>query len=256
MKSILSLAYIELNRRIIMFKRYPFNLIMSIISSLFVLFGITETADYLSSNGLSSVAVTTVVVGYFSWIFSLGLTSTVSEDIAEEAKLGCFEHIATSVYSLKTIYSIRMIVNVLYYLLGAVIPLIIFVEIYSLPLHFPALFSVHVLIFVITGVGISFGIGAVAVYNKKISLGLSLVQLVIITIFFYPHDLNSVPTNILPFAQVTSIMKAEVLGTQIVLGLTSYLIAITNALVYLILGLVLFSLSVNKCKQKGLLHDH
>ncbi|PAJ71855.1 hypothetical protein CJF42_24450 [Pseudoalteromonas sp. NBT06-2] len=256
MNKVLSLTYVELNRRVIMFRRYPLNFFISILSSIFVLFGITETADYLSSNGLSSTSVTTVVVGYFSWIFSLGLTSTVSEDISEESKLGCFEHIATSIYSLSMIYTVRMVINVAYYLLGALIPLCVFVFLYSLPIYFPQLFGIHIILFLLTGVGISFTIGAVAVYNKRISLGLSLVQLGIIAIFFYPHELNSMLTNILPFAKVISIIKVEVLEPNLIVPISNYAISFVNALIYLALGLMLFNFSVNKCKKEGLLNEH
>ncbi|WP_046006219.1 hypothetical protein [Pseudoalteromonas rubra] len=184
----ITLLGLELHRKWVTAKRYPLNFYASIVFAAVILILVISGASYLSGGALSLQRMESLVLGYYLWTLTVGISSAAAEEVVEDAKLGTLPHILTSATSLFSVLLARKVVLVLYQLLVVGVGFVFINWYFDLQIRFHPMMLWVFLQIVVAGFAVSYLLGAIALVNKQMSTFIAFVQLLLIMVFLVPIE--------------------------------------------------------------------
>lgn len=258
----LRLFRVELARVLALNLRYPTNFISSLLINTLMFYGLFKGAQYLSGQQVFGDRLDTMVVGYSAWVLVTKAVNRTPLAIQEDADTGVLESLFLSVYRKDVMFLVRA-------LAGATIDVVTVILIVALLILFTGsqiVFSPWVVLpaatLVLSAVGLGMFIGAFALQVKRVNAILPSIQLLSLGLMFTPfEDLSRTwPAYLehlyLTLPMVPSVVFLRQLLVEQVLDPMLMATAVANAVSYVLLGMLFFSLMTRRARSKGLLGGH
>lgn len=253
---------VELARVLALNLRYPTNFISSLLINTMMFYGLFKGAQYLSGQQVFGERLDTMVLGYAAWVLVTKAINRTPIAIQEDADTGVLESLFLSAYRKDILFLTRA-------LAGAVIDVVTVVAIVFLLVLFTGssiAFSAWVLLpvatLVLSAIGLGLVLGAFALQVKRVNAILPSVQLLALGLMFTPFEELSrtwpemASQLYLGLPMVPSVVLLRELMVQQVVNPQSMLMAIANAISYVLMGMLFFSLMTRRARSKGLLGGH
>ncbi|MBD8047605.1 ABC transporter permease, partial [Clostridium faecium] len=256
MKDILMLFKAEIKKQFIIDKRYKVRVICDLIVY-YILFMILYSFVRINLKSLSSEQVSIIVseqiLSYISWFFFSLTINFLCNRINDETIEGTLEQLTISQNSLIKIHSVKLIVICLRNLL-LILPLIIILSVSTgIKIIINGQALVIFLIMIIGIYGLSFLLGALELYFKKIGQLPFILSLLFLGSSMY--DLNSLSKNIrfilnmIPFTKGMNLIKSSINNSNI--SYNDYLLLTINSVIFLAIGFFSFKRMEEKSKDSG-----
>lgn len=226
----------ELDRKIILIKRYPFepisNLIVICVGFTAICFGVN-----ISNNNFNNI--NELFLRYLLGTLSMMLISDMGISIASEASLGTLERIYTMPSRLCNVITIRNIVSVLFVLMQLTMLVIYFVVLFDVNLI--SELNIRTLcafvLYIISMVGVGYTLSGLTLAYKNIGSISQLLQFIFLFIALIPYDF--IPgvlryiIGLVPGAMAIQIMNNSYNAFDVI-------VAIIVSTIHLIIGIILF----------------
>lgn len=242
--------------------RYPTNFISSLLINTFMFYGLFKGAQYLSGQQVFGDRLDTMVVGYAAWVLVTKAITRTPIAIQEDADTGVLESLFLSAYRKDLLFLTRA-------LAGAVIDVATVVAIVCLLVLFTGsgiVFSLWVMVpaatLVLSAIGLGLVMGAFALQVKRVNAVLPSVQLLALGLMFTPFEELSrewpqmLSHLYLGLPMVPSVVVLRELMVHNVVNPVTVSMAIANAISYVLMGMLFFSLMTRRARSKGLLGGH
>jgi len=254
---------VSLERTVKELYRYKFNTISNfLIFYVLFMFMFLGVRQFGISLGVSPIDMGNnlegFIVGYFLWTIIMLAYSNIAYSIINDANRGTLEQLNMSNISLSQIVIVRSFSNLLLNIVFSIVLLFFimrktgyWLEIDLISILIPIFLG----IFSILGIGLIFG--GLALIFKKIQSLLNIVQYFLIALVAITPESNTI-SAIIPFNYAAGMIFSTMMGGNSFtdFSLYDYGITIGNSIIYLILGLVVFSQCVKIAKSKGLLGQY
>jgi ABC-2 type transport system permease protein len=240
--------YIEL-------KRYMANTLSMLFTFYFVFLAMFLGIELVGDPSMVEENVQYVIVSYIFWFLAMMAMQGIGWEIMTEAQRGTLEQLYMSPMGVSRIFAARMIGYIALYMV--LIIFLLFISMATagtwLNLDVVSIFPILILT-LISMIGVGFMIAGMSIIFKQINAFLQIAQFIFMALTF-------VPISVAPYLAYAPFVKGVDLVRQIMMnGLTlsgiplmDYVILIGNAIVYLLLGLFLFSRCEKYAMSKGLL---
>lgn len=202
------------------------------------------------------IQITKLIIGYISWFFFSLTLSFISNGLYSEMIAGTFEQLCLTGTSIQGIMFARIIVFSIKNFLIMIPFTILLVVSTGIKLYLNVQMILVFLILVTGILGLSYILAGLTIRFKNtgqlsfiisaIFLGTSLVNL---------NSLSPVMEKIsyfIPFVKGQDFLK-QLAVSSFTIPMETYIILALNAVVYLVLGLIIFNVLLNKTRIKGLL---
>ncbi|QQZ09177.1 ABC transporter permease [Heyndrickxia vini] len=245
-------------REYIYLKRYLPNTISELITFyaifLFLFFGIQIVGD----PSTVEVNVQNTIVNYLFWFLAMMVMQGIGWSIMNEAQLGTLEQMYMSPMGAWKILLARIISSTILQLIMIVILLYLSMVTTNTWLNVDVLSILPILIFtLISMVGVSFMIAGLAIIFKQIGSFLQIFQFILMGLTFAP--LSTMPyLTILPVVKGVDMARGIMIHHSSLMNFSigDYTSLVANAVVYLILGIVVFKRCEKTAMIKGVLGQH
>lgn len=245
-------------REFIYLKRYLPNTISELITFyaifLFLFFGIQIVGDPSSTE----MNVQYTIVNYLFWFLAMSVMQGIGWSIMNEAQLGTLEQMYMSPMGAWRILLTRIISTTILQILMIVILLYLSMITTNTWLNIDVLSILPILIFtLISMVGVSFMIAGLAIIFKQISSFLQVFQFILMGLTFAP--LSTMPyLALLPVTKGVDMARGIMIYNKSLIDFNGldYLSLVSNAIVYILLGIIVFKRCEKTAMVKGVLGQH
>ena len=200
--------------------------------------------------------ITKLIIGYVSWFFFSLTLSFISNSLYSEMLTGTFEQLSLTGTSVQSIMFVRFLVAALQNILTMIPFTIILLLSTGIRLHLSIEMLWVFLILMMGILGLSFLLGGLTIRFKNtgqlafiisaIFLGTSIINI------DYSSDLAKKISLVIPFVKGQDLLKELSINPNIITG-RMYIILLVNAIIYLILGLIIFQILYNRTRARGML---
>lgn len=231
------------------FRRYFFNSLLSLGIMVLFFYGLFYGIALFVNASLEGSNLSSLVLGFVVWTFTLGILHGIAQDIQTEATRGTLEQLALGRYRLETILLVRSAFTVVVSLLMALIIVVALQAITGVRLHFNLAGLPTLLILALGVAGLSLALGALALYFKDVSMLFTIIQF-----GFLPYILAAknafAGQALLPLAPALHLtFRSFVNGEPVTASMATA--ALLNSLVLFVIGLVLFRWVYGVVRRKG-----
>lgn len=243
----------------LLMKRYPFNLLSSLLTMYLIFLGIFLGVKYLGGTSLSAVdTLEGIIVGYSLWTLSIFAFSDLSWELTNEAQMGTLEQMYLTPAGFAWAQAGYLIGDLLFFSVFEVAMIVLMMLTTHRYLHFDLVSIVPVLIFTLApAYGIGFAVGGLALVYKRIQAFFQIVQFVLM-------GLLVVPVNRMPWARLLPMSEGNALLRQIMAGGRSLwqlpgqdlILLLATGIGYLALGLAAFGWAERVARRRGLLGQY
>ena len=238
------------------YKRYPFNMISSIIT-VYLVFLVFFLGLKFIAGGTTKFGSTTegLIVGFFIWTYAISAYSSLSWSLMNEARAGTLEQLYMCPLGFGWV-SIFLIISDFFLSLIFAVPLLFLMMLTTgkfLHLDVITLFPLIVLT-ISAGYGIGFISGGFGLIYKKIQAFFQILQFVFIGFISAPVDKAPI-LKILPFSLGTRLIAENMIGKVPIyrMPLSDLFLLFANAVIYMGLGMLIFKQCEKIAKKRGLL---
>ncbi len=253
----LRLVAIEFKRQLLMLRRYPMETAGQLAVIALIFYGLFLGARYVAGpTARFGERLDALVVGYVLWTLALFAIGDLSWGLMNEAREGTLEQVFLSPYGPLRVYLARSLANLAATLVLNLAVLLLLLGLTGARLAFspPALLPLAAALLAAYGVG--YGLGALALYFKRIQSFLNLFQFVMMFLIMTPFERLAAPGRlagaVLPLAPAAGMLR-DLLARGAPLDPGGLLLALANGLAYLLLGLGLLAAAIRVTKRRGLL---
>jgi ABC-2 type transport system permease protein len=253
----LNLLLGELKRTWIQFIRYPAEVIGGIFVITLAFYGLFISAQYIAGPAMNfGERLDAIVVSYVVWTLTLYIISDIAGELEFEAQTGTLEQVFLSPFGAPRVFFARAIASLALRLTLTVIILSIIIWITSSQLSCPWTLVFPLLSLLLAAYGLAFAMGACALIFKRVQQLLGIFQFALLFLLAAPTEnldrtARSV-ANLLPMLPSTGLLR-NLMARGERLDWGTYGIAIANGLVYLTIGMALFTWAERQAKQRGIL---
>ncbi len=231
-------------------KRYPFDTVTGIITLGGFFFLLLGAGQVIAGATPSKEGITSLIITYVLGFFIVGQVQNPTQVVAREARSGMLEQLFLSGHVLPTIFMIRSLAGLLstFLWIGLMMAALFLLTgtgiIWSVQLFIPLIPMLAASL----GVGLLFG--AIAMLFKETNSIFGILQIPL----FLLAGFNA-PTTwwqyLIPVASSSGLTRAIALGQ--VVTLEALIFACLSAIVWLVLGIIIFQLTVRIARQRGIL---
>lgn len=256
MKKYLVLFLEILKKEFIIWKRYLFNSLGSLITIYFVFLLI-----FMGYSGIArgnpdfGSGLEGLVVGYLLWVFALMTYSDISYSIRAESQEGTLEQLYMSPFGFTLVAGFRLISSFFLNFIFITVLLVAMVLTTSRSLHLDLLSIMPLLIITLLGIaGIGFLFGGLTLLFKRVESYLQIVQFLLIGLVAAP--VGKYPLfKCLPAALGASLIREVMVDEKSITAFlwSDFLFLLCNSLFYLLLGYLVFKWCERRAMFKGLL---
>jgi ABC-2 type transport system permease protein len=262
MKPILLALRAEMHKGFWLLWQYRYNSLAELITMGIMFVGVS----FLLGRGqMNSAEVSSILLGYLVWFFSLAAISNMSFNLMEEARAGTLEQMFMSpvpvgIIVLGRVFAMMLTAVLQVAIVGIGIMLVLRLEI---PMRWQ---GIPIFLITITGLlGFGFFIGGLTLIYKQVWSIANMIQntLIFLTgalvpVSFFPDWLEFL-SKLLPSTQGIIVLRRVVLEQQTLLSAWqdgSLFLLILNSAIYFIGGWLFFMLCENQAKKQGTLGQY
>jgi ABC-2 type transport system permease protein len=231
------------------FRRYFFNSLLSLGIMVLFFYGLFYGIALFVNAPLEGSSLSSLVLGFVVWTFTLGILHGIAQDIQTEATRGTLEQLALGNFRLETILVVRSVLTVVVSLFMALIIVFLLQAITGVRLHLNLAGLPSLFILALGLVGLSLALGALALYFKDVSMLFTIIQF-----GFLPYILAAknafAGQALLPLAPALHLAFRSFVNGEPVTG-SMAVAALLNSLVLFALGLGLFRWVYGVVRRKG-----
>ncbi|NCU17330.1 ABC transporter permease [Bacillus sp. P1(2020)] len=247
-----------MKRELILIKRYWMNTLSMIVSFYIIFLAMFLGIQVVGDPSTAELNTQYVIINYIFWYLTMAVMSGIGWVVMNEVTLGTLEQLYMSPLGAWRIFLARIVSSTIVEI-GIVIVMLILSMLTAgtwLNLDILSIFPIFVLT-IISMIGVSFMIAGMAVIFKQINSFLQISQ-------FIFAGLTFVPLSVAPFLVFFPVVKGVDMVRQIAIhnytladfSLMDYTALILNAIVYLVLGIIVFSRCERHAMEKGILGQH
>lgn len=250
----------ELKRSWIQFKRYPVEAITGIIIFAAVFYGLFISAKYIAGPGLQlGDRLDSIIVGYVLWTLATFILFDVAGTLQSEAQTGTLEQLFISPFNIRRVLLFRAIASLMIQFLLIAIILLIIMGLTGRWLAFPITLIFPLITLILSGYGLSFTLGSLALVLKRVQQLLGISQFVLLFLLTVPTEtwtgLLKVIGYFLPMSVSAGLLR-DVMARQQALDLPTLGFALLNGIIYFTIGITLFRWAERQTKRRGKLSGY
>lgn len=254
----LTLFKVNMKRELILIKRYWMNTLSMIISFYIIFLAMFLGIQVVGDPSTAELNTQYVIINYIFWYLTMAVMSGIGWVVMNEVTLGTLEQLYMSPLGAWRIFLARIVSSTIVEI-GIVIVMLILSMLTAgtwLNLDILSILPIFVLT-IISMIGVSFMIAGMAVIFKQINSFLQISQ-------FIFAGLTFVPLSVAPILVFFPVVKGVDMVRQIAIhnytladfSLMDYTALILNAIVYLVLGIIVFLRCEKHAMEKGILGQH
>jgi len=246
----------EFKRTWIQTLRYPSEVVGGVVILTAVFYGIFLGTQYMSGGSPVSFGdrLDTVVVGYVIWSLVLYIVNDIATNLQMEARTGTLEQVFLSPFGAPRVFFARAIASLTLRLILVLIVLALLIAITGSTIAFPPVLVLPLLALLLGAYGLAFLMGSFALVLKNVQQLLSLFQFLLFFLLAAPTENWTGPAlvvaKLLPILPSTGLLR-DLMARGQSLDYQGLAIALTNGIVYFVLGTLLFRWSEGKAKRQG-----
>lgn len=245
----------ELKRSWIQFKRYPTEAISGIIIFAAVFYGLFLSAKYVAGPGLQlGDRLDSIIVGYVLWTLATFILFDVAGTLQNEAQTGTLEQLFISPFNIRRVLLFRAIASLLIQFLIIAVILLIIMVLTGRWLSFPITLVFPLSTLILSGYGLSFALGSLALVLKRVQQLLGISQFVLLFLLTVPIEtwvgFLKGSGYFLPMSISAGLLR-DVMARQQALDLATLGFAFLNGVVYFTIGITLFRWAERETKRRG-----
>jgi ABC-2 type transport system permease protein len=231
-------------------KRYPFDAVTGIITLGGFFFLLLGAGQVIAGATPSKEGVTSLIITYVLGFFIVGQVQTPTQVVSREAKSGMLEQLFLSGHALPTIFMMRSLGGLVstFIWIGAMMAALFLLTGTGITWSFALFIPLIPMLTASLGVGLIFG--AIAMLFKETNSIFGILQIPLFLLAGF-----SAPTTwwqyLIPVASSSGLTRALALGQT--MPLESLLLAFLSAAIWLMLGILVFQLSLRIAQQRGIL---
>ncbi|WP_287417992.1 hypothetical protein [Oceanithermus sp.] len=231
------------------FRRYFLNSLLSLGIMVLFFYGLFYGIALFVRAPLGGSSLSSLVLGFVVWTFTLGILHGIAQEIQTEATRGTLEQLALGRYRLETLFVVRSAFTVVVSLLMALIIVAALQAVTGVRLHFNPGGLPALLILALGVVGLSLALGALALYFKDVSMLFTIIQFGFLPYILAAKDAFA-GQALLPLAPALHLAFRSFVGGEPVTTAMAAT-ALLNALVLFLAGLGLFRWVYGVVRRKG-----
>lgn len=253
----------ELRRSWIQLIRYSTEAIAGVIVTTVVFYGLFLSATYIAGPNLQLGDIATqtqnerldsVIIGYLLWTLALFIMTDIAGGLQRETQTGTLEQLFLSPFSAPRLFLTRAIASLTIQLtLIAGILLIILMLTGSRLTFSPAILPPFLAV-ILAAYGLAFAMGALSLLLKQVQQLLGIFQFALLFLLAVPTETWDGAARflglLLPMAPGAGVLR-DVMARELPLQPVPLLLALTNGIVYLALGMFLFHRAEYETKKRG-----
>jgi len=252
----LKLLLVEIRRMLVLQIRYPMDFVTGIALLTFLFYGLLVGAEFITGADSFNENLDGIIVGYSVWMVLYAGMNFIPSTIQGEAQRGTLEIVFLSYVSVSKIMLLRSIAESLVSILFTAIILLALLWITERHVSFSIEVVIPTITTVMAAIGVGFIIGGFALEFKQVGQVVVLAQYPLLFLMMTPFEkMDSFIMKWSLFLPVvpSSITLRELMIAEIPLMESHYIFAIANGVVYLLLGIWVFSIFSKRVRMKGML---
>lgn len=243
----------EFRRELIIYRRYLFSSISDLILTILMFMGIFWGSN-LISTGIIGRSLSALIVGFTLWTTIQNTCSMLGDGVMNNAKSGVLQQLYLMPVSSKKLFFNKSIVNIIVSLLQSIIVCLVLMDFTGQWIHFAPIIVLPALLSLVALFGLGYLIVSLVLKFKRVGSFLAICQYfylgVLLTQFENAPLLIRNLANFLPLVPMVSWMRMVVNGIQYNIAYYVFF-SITNAIVWVIIGIVVFNKVDRTIKQNG-----
>ncbi|MGB1252832.1 MAG: ABC transporter permease [Candidatus Promineifilaceae bacterium] len=247
----------ELKRSFTMLKRYPSEF-LGMFLVIILLFGVLFFgAGYMAgSPALFGDRLDNLIVGYFIWSLAMFSSTSIASEITSEGLVGTIEQVFLSPFQVRTILLIRSLSSLVINLGLSIVVMLILLLITGRTLSFQITILLPFATAILAIYGIAFAIGGLSMIVKKVYQIMPLLQFSLLILIITPVEdwegIGAILGYLLPITPSIWLLR-DILVRGLSPNITLAIACVVNGVLYYVVGLVLFSYTEKRARQKGLI---
>ena len=232
--------------------RYRFGVVSDIVvfSALLIFLVLSDTGSSLSVKYQYDNSKALLLLGYIAWILAVSAISSISRVVSEELQRGTFYRKMHSRYPLQFLLFGRLLASIFFEIIITIVLIILAKTVWNINIPVHIFIILTIMISTIGMYGIGLIIAGLAVYFKNTGSIVFLVQLGLLFIT------DTIPSNTailsvtkwLPLTICNDIIRSYLSDDSIN---SSFLVLCLSSAVFLVIGILSFSIMVRRAKKKG-----
>ena len=248
----------ELRREITQLRRYPTEFLSEAIFIAVVFYGLFLGGSYMAGHGILGSRLSDIIIGYTLWTLMLGAIGNMGWGIANEAQNGTLEQVCLAPMRIRTIFALRALANLVYDLALTLVALVLIMLVTHHTIHFSALELEPVVLAIGVSIGIGYLVASVTILFKRSNQFLNLLQFAVLFLVMTPFsDLPGAfkyVAVIVPLGPQMGVLRHLALGQTHFPGEEAWLLlGIANAILWIVLGYVVYGRAHDAARSRGIL---
>ncbi|MCL6626173.1 ABC transporter permease [Alicyclobacillus shizuokensis] len=253
-----SLLGAEMRREWIQLRRYPTELASQLVVIVAIFYSLFLGASYMAGTTTFGNRLSDIIVGYTLWTLAIASVDVMGWTIATEALNGTLEQIFLSPYGARCILLARNAVNVIFNLIFSAFTLLIIMALTGRWLTISPWDLLPGFLMTVAAMGLGFLVASATILVKRSNQLLNLLQFVLLFLVMSPF--GSLPgawhlvSLVVPFAPMVTLLRHMMTHGVPLWSDSQWLyFSITNAAVWFLIGLAVFSVAERRARKQGVL---
>jgi len=251
----ITLFLAELKRRWRMVKSYPLEDIAGTLILAAIFYGLFLSASYLAGPNVQfGDRLSSIVVGYMTWLLVLQTFAGVAGDIQEEAKTGTLQQVVMSSFGTTRVFLVRAVADLSVSLVTIAATLTIIVFLTGTTLQFPPAMILPAFTLLLGSAGLGFAVAALTLVFKRARMVIGMCNFALMFLVMTP--LESIPGAarvagyLLPLTPSVGMLR-DLMARQSGLDALTFVVALANGLAYFALGILAFRAAQRRAIRNG-----
>ncbi len=246
----------ELRRELTQMLRYPTELLSEALVTGIIFYGIFLGSSYMAGGSILGSRLSEIIVGYALWTLMLGAIGNMGWGISMEAQNGTLEQVCVGPLSLRAIFALRSLANLLYDLLLTAMALLLIIVLTGHRIDFSLLEIVPFILGIAVSIGIGYLVASVTVLVKRSNQFLNLLQFLLLFLVMTPFTDLKGPLRfiavIVPAGPQMGVLRHLAIGQSRFPGEAMWLLlAVVNALLWTFAGYVAYGRVHELARSRG-----
>lgn len=246
----------EWRREWVQLRRYPTELLSELAVIVLVFYGLFLGGSYMAGGAILGGRLSDIIVGYALWTLSMMSVGTMGWTISNEAQNGTLEQVFLSPYGASLILLLRNMASIVISLLFTILTLFSVMAITGHYLFVSPWDIVPGLLMIASATGLGYLVASVTILMKRSQQLLNLLQFILLFLIMAPTATLGGSWRWLaimaPFSPVVALLRSMMTQGAALLGTGNWLLwSVVNAVLWLLIGLLVFAWAQKKARRRG-----
>ncbi len=246
----------EWRREWVQLRRYPTEMLSELVVIVLVFYGLFLGASFMAGRAILGGRLSDIIVGYALWTLSLMSVGTMGWTISNEAQNGTLEQVFLSPYGAAIILLLRNMASVVISLLFTVLTLFSVMAITGHYLFVSPWDIIPGLLMIASATGLGYLVASVTILMKRSQQLLNLLQFILLFLIMSPTATLNGPWRwlaiVAPFSPVVALLRSMMMQGAALIGTGNWLLwSVVNAVLWLLVGLLVFGWAQKKARRRG-----